>query len=121
MTLIAIDHVQIAIPAGGEDMARPFYVGVLGFSEVERPASLAGRGGMWLEAGEVKLHLGVDPAFHPAGKAHPAFLVGDLAVLEERAGEAGARIERDVPLPGYRRLHVYDPFGNRIELMQKLP
>jgi catechol 2,3-dioxygenase-like lactoylglutathione lyase family enzyme len=120
MTLFALDHVQIAIPAGSEQEALGFYVGVLGFAEVERPASLAGRGGCWLEAGAAKLHLGVDPAFHPAAKAHPAFLVEDVAELERRVVAAGFRTQRDVPLPGYDRVHVFDPFGNRVELMQRL-
>ena len=119
MTFLAIDHVQIAMPAGREDDARGFYAGVLGLAEVEKPASLAGRGGGWFESGAVKVHLGVDPDFHAAAKAHPAFLVDDVAALERRATEAGATVKRDVALDGYDRIHVFDPFGNRIELMQR--
>jgi catechol 2,3-dioxygenase-like lactoylglutathione lyase family enzyme len=117
--LLALDHVQIAMPAGREAAARAFYGDLLGLAEVEKPASLAGRGGCWFENGTVKVHLGVDPDFHAATKAHPAFLVADVADVERRVLAAGVTVKRDVPLEGYDRIHVFDPFGNRIELMQR--
>ncbi len=120
MTLLAVDHVQLAMPANGEEAARAFYAGVLGLPEVEKPASLSGRGGCWFESGSVKVHLGVDADFHAATKAHPAFLVDDVQALEKRALAAEATVRRDVALPGYERIHVFDPFGNRIEFMQRL-
>ena len=75
---MALDHVQLAMPAGMEDVARGFYEGLLGLTEVQKPLNLAGRGGCWFERGEARIHLGIDPAFSPARKAHPAFLVDDL-------------------------------------------
>lgn len=116
--LTGIDHVQIAIPARGEDEARRFYIDVLGFTEVPKPAVQAARGGCWFECGSLRLHLGVDKDFHPATKAHVAFLTGDLDSLAARAREGGYRLAEDVPVEGYDRLFVFDPFGNRIELMQ---
>jgi catechol 2,3-dioxygenase-like lactoylglutathione lyase family enzyme len=120
MTLLAIDHIQIAMPAGRETAARAFYAGVLGLMEVEKPAALAGRGGCWFESGGIKVHLGVDPDFRPAQKAHPAFLVDDLQAHERKALDAAATVRRDGALEGYDRIHVFDPFGNRIELMQQV-
>ncbi len=120
MTLLAIDHVQLAMPAGREPDARAFYAGILGLTEVAKPDDLAKRGGCWFESAAVKVHLGVDPDFHAAAKAHPAFLVDDVKRLEAAAARAGYRTATDVPLEGYERIHVYDPFGNRIELMQKV-
>ncbi len=120
MTLLAIDHVQLAMPAGREADARAFYSGILGLTEVAKPDDLARRGGCWFESAAVKVHLGVDPDFHAAAKAHPAFLVDDVKRLEAEATKAGYRTANDVPLEGYERIHVYDPFGNRIELMQKV-
>ena len=120
MTIYAIDHVQLAMPPGEEDRARAFYGGVLGMSETPKPPVLAARGGVWFEAGAVKVHLGVEQDFRPARKAHPAFLVEDLDVLEARCAENGSPISYDEPLVGYRRLHVADPFGNRIELLEAL-
>jgi catechol 2,3-dioxygenase-like lactoylglutathione lyase family enzyme len=117
--ILAIDHVQIAMPAGREDDARGFYAGLLGLIEVEKPAALAGRGGCWFESGTVKVHLGVDTDFHAAAKAHPAFQVDNVETLEREALAAGVTVRRDVALDGYDRIHVFDPFGNRIELMQR--
>ena len=113
-----LDHVQLAMPAGGEDEARAFYAGLLGVPEVPKPPHLAARGGCWFEVADVKVHLGVDGDFRPARKAHPAFLVDDLAGLLERLRAAGVPIVDDEPLEGYQRAYVDDPFGNRIELME---
>ena len=121
MTILSIDHVQLAMPVGEEDLARAFYVGVLGFTEVPKPPDLAKRGGAWFEAHPVKLHLGVELDFHPARKAHPAFLVDDLDVMIARVEQAHCQTDTtQPPLDGYKRAHVFDPFGNRIELMEKL-
>jgi catechol 2,3-dioxygenase-like lactoylglutathione lyase family enzyme len=117
--VFGLDHVQLAIPPGSEDRARAFYVGVLGLREVPKPDSLTGRGGAWLVGGSVKLHLGVEEDFRPARKAHPALLVDGLDELERRCIAAGGEVSRDVPLEGFRRLHIFDPFGNRIELLER--
>lgn len=116
-----LDHLQIAMPKGEEAKAREFYRDLLGFREVAKPAALKDRGGVWFETPGLKLHLGVDPNFAPAGKAHPAFIVSDLCYFRTRLEIAGHDLVDDqVLLQGYRRLHTYDPFGNRIELMERL-
>ena len=112
--VLSIDHVQLAMPAGGEAMAHTFYVDVLGLVEVPKPPALAVRGGCWFELGSVKLHLGVEPDFRPARKAHPALVVRDLAGF---VGRRGLRVRWDDEIPGVERCHVDDPFGNRIELI----
>ncbi len=121
MTITRLDHVQLAMPLGGESEARAFYEGVLGISEVAKPAHLASRGGCWFEQGALKVHLGVDADFKPARKAHPAFIVSDLAALVTTLKAHGYRVAEDQPLDGYDRMYVDDPFGNRIELMEPLP
>ncbi len=121
MKIIAIDHVQLAMPTGEEEKARAFFVNTLGFTEIPKPVELAKRGGAWFESGQVQLHLGVEADFHPARKAHPAFIVDDLDSLITKIQQAG--YETDIsqpPLDGYKRAHVFDPFGNRIELMEKI-
>ena len=118
MRVVAIDHVQLAMPAGGEPAARDFYTGVLGIPEVPKPAPLARRGGCWFEHAEVKLHLGVEADFRPAHKAHPALRVNGLAELLERCRRAGRDVVADEPLAGRARAYVSDPFGNRIELIE---
>jgi len=117
--ITGLDHVQVAIPPGSEDTARAFYRDLLDMTELAKPAALAGRGGCWFVAGSVVLHLGVEEQFSPARKAHPAFLVTDLDALFDRLAEHGHRGARaDGELPGVRRFHVTDPFGNRIEFQQ---
>jgi catechol 2,3-dioxygenase-like lactoylglutathione lyase family enzyme len=116
---LAIDHVQLAIPPGGEDRARVFYSEVLGLSEVEKPAEMAGRPAMWFAAGPVSLHIRTDPEFHPAKLAHPALLVEGLDSILSRCEAAGIVTRQDISFNGLRRFHVFDPFGNRLELMER--
>ena len=120
MRVHGIDHVQLAMPKGREDEARRFYAGVLGLPEQPKPPNLAARGGCWFGTDGIVLHLGVEESFRPARKAHPALLVEDLPALVRQLDEAGVEVVRDEPLPGYDRVYVADPFGNRIELLEPL-
>ncbi len=121
MKILRLDHVQIAIPPGGETEARNFYGGVLRMREIRKPEVLAARGGCWFDGGDVQVHLGVDSDFRPAKKAHPAFVVDGLAGLLARAVDAGFTVAHDVPVGTYVRAFVFDPFGNRLELMEAAP
>jgi catechol 2,3-dioxygenase-like lactoylglutathione lyase family enzyme len=118
MRVRRLDHVLLAMPAGGEADARKFYQDILGIPEAVKPPELAARGGCWFESSEVKVHLGVEKNFAPARKAHPAFIVDDLNALTAVLTNAGYAIAHDKPLQGYDRIFVDDPFGNRIELME---
>jgi catechol 2,3-dioxygenase-like lactoylglutathione lyase family enzyme len=117
--IVGIDHVQLAMPEGGEDRAREFYAGLLGIPEVAKPTELARRGGAWFERGAVRVHLGVERDFRPARKAHPALLVRDLGTLARRLREAGVEVVDDGLVPGCDRVYVTDPFGNRLELLER--
>ncbi len=113
-----LDHVQLAMPSGGEDRAREFYVGVLGLQEVKKPPELAKRGGCWFSSGDVHVHLGVDTGFRPAKKAHPAFRCVDYDVFIKRLSDLGVRVVPDeIPLDGKAHCYFADPSGNRIELV----
>lgn len=114
----ALDHVQLAMPPGGEDEARAFYGVLLGIDERPKPAHLARRGGCWFERGGLKVHLGVEHDFRPARKAHPALLVEDLPALVAKLHAAGVETRDDEPSDGCRRVYVDDPFGNRVELLE---
>ncbi|WP_336987150.1 VOC family protein [Altererythrobacter aquiaggeris] len=118
--ITGIDHVQLAMPIGGESRAREFYEGVLGLREIPKPQSLAARGGCWFAGGSAHIHLGVEDAFQPACKAHPALLVDDLEAMVARLQDAEITFTQGRPLEGYDRGDIADPFGNRIELMQRL-
>lgn len=121
MGVVRLDHVQLAYPPGRDDDARRFYGEVMGFSEVAKPAPMAVRGGMWFQAGPIGIHLGVEPEFRPSAKAHPALVVDDLDELVARVVAAGCPWKPTDELPGVRRGHVTDPFGNRIELIADRP
>jgi catechol 2,3-dioxygenase-like lactoylglutathione lyase family enzyme len=119
MSVLGIDHVQMAAPRGCEAEARRFYGTLLGLMEIEKPESLRGRGGVWFRCGEQQLHVGVEDGFAPARKAHPAIRVaaGELDVLAERLRDAGEQVLRDEALTSVQRFYTQDPWGNRIELL----
>jgi catechol 2,3-dioxygenase-like lactoylglutathione lyase family enzyme len=119
--IFGLHHVQLAMPAGQEDVARAFYCGVLGLAEEPKPAHLLARGGVWFRSGGLRLHLGVDPDFRAARKAHPAFLVQGLEGLAAQCAAAGFLPVTDEPLEGFARCYVFDPFGNRLELLEPRP
>jgi len=114
-----IHHVQLAMPVGGEELARAFYGTLLGMKEISKPAELAKRGGCWFECGPVQIHLGVEEDFRPARKAHPALGCFDYYGLVARLREAQVEVKADESMPGVERCHLADPFGNRIELIKR--
>jgi catechol 2,3-dioxygenase-like lactoylglutathione lyase family enzyme len=125
--MVALHHVQVACPRGGEDAARRFYADGLGLTEVDKPADLQGRGGAWFRAYDARgtvsaeLHVGVEDPFTPARKAHPAFLVDGLDAVAARLESAGFEVdvrERDT-FPGHLRFHTHDAAGNRVEVLQR--
>jgi catechol 2,3-dioxygenase-like lactoylglutathione lyase family enzyme len=119
MPILNINHVQIAIPLASEDRARAFYSAILGFTEIEKPRQMAERKSIWFVAGSVNLHLGIEPDFHPAKRAHPAFVVEGLDNILAACDRAGISSKPDTSFNGFRRVHVFDPFGNRLELMER--
>lgn len=115
-----IDHVQLAAPKGSEEEARRFFVEILGMEEIPKPDNLAKRGGVWFRCGMHELHIGIQEDFAPAKKAHPAFHVDNLEALRQHLAAKGVPIVEDEPLEGALRFYVHDPFGNRIEFLQRL-
>jgi catechol 2,3-dioxygenase-like lactoylglutathione lyase family enzyme len=118
MAILGLDHVQLAMPAGGEAAVRQFYDGLLGLAEMPKPEPLRARGGCWFAGSGVQIHLGVTSDFVPARKAHPAFVVSDLAALREKLTAAGVEVVADTAVPHVHRFYAYDPFGNRLEFIQ---
>ncbi|HLK04007.1 MAG TPA: VOC family protein [Candidatus Acidoferrum sp.] len=118
MKILSLDHVQLAMPPGEEDRARAFYRDVLGMTETLKPECLAGRGGCWFSSGSTHIHLGVEVDFRPALKAHPALVVEGLDEILAGCKKAGLPSKPDASIDGRRRVHVFDFFGNRIELIE---
>ncbi|MGH6633881.1 MAG: VOC family protein [Sphingopyxis sp.] len=116
---LAIDHVQVAIPVGGEMRARSFFGALLGLTELPKPADMAARGGCWFALADRQLHLGAEKDFRPAKKAHVALSTKGLDVLRARIEAAGYATHDDSPIDGRHRFFTEDPFGNRIEFMDR--
>jgi catechol 2,3-dioxygenase-like lactoylglutathione lyase family enzyme len=118
---LRLDHVQLAAPPGCEGEARRFYGSILGLEEIAKPEGLASRGGVWFSLGDHELHVGVEPGFAPARKAHPAFRVAParLDALARTLAAAGAPVEWDESIAGLRRFYSSDPWGNRLELLAR--
>jgi catechol 2,3-dioxygenase-like lactoylglutathione lyase family enzyme len=116
--IVAIDHVQLAVPRGAESTCRPFFVDILGLREIEKPPALRDRGGLWFQGAGIEIHLGVDPDFRPARKAHPAFRVTGLDALAARIAAAGLPVVRDEAIAGRQRFFTEDPVGNRLEFLE---
>jgi len=114
-----LNHVQVCIPRGAESEARDFYGRLLGLKEIEKPEVLKASGGLWFEVADIQLHVGVEDAVAPS-KRHPAFEVDDLPGVRRYLEQSGVRTRDEEDVPGMRRFSFYDPFGNRVELMEKI-
>ena len=117
--IVAVDHAQITIPKGEEAAARAFYVDFLGLPEMEKAEPLRGRGGFWLDAGNIQVHVGAeDGDARSKTKAHLAYRVRGLARWKKKLIERGITSIESIPLPGVDRFEFRDPFGNRVELTE---
>jgi catechol 2,3-dioxygenase-like lactoylglutathione lyase family enzyme len=118
--ILRVDHTEITVPRGAEEQAREFYCGFLGLQEIPKPEPLRPRGGFWLEAGGTQVHIGVEDGIDRThSKAHVAYRVDDLEALRLRLQAAGIEVKDGIPIPGVRRFDIRDPFGNRIEFLQR--
>ena len=117
--VLGFDHMQVTAPRAEERRARDFYGGALALPEIPKPDTLAGRGGAWYQCGALRLHVGLEDDFRPQRKGHPAFLVRDLDEMRGRLEAAGMPVIVDAQIPGYRRFESRDPFGNRLEFLQR--
>lgn len=115
--LTGIDHIQIAAPPGSEDIARSFYGELLGMTEIVKPKNLKVNGGCWFQCGSQEVHIGIQPDFTPAKKAHPGFMVNAPELLRSALQTADYIISEELPIEGRSRFFTHDPFGNRIEFL----
>jgi catechol 2,3-dioxygenase-like lactoylglutathione lyase family enzyme len=121
-TIHWIHHVQLTIPPGSEEEARQFYCQTLSLPEIEKPATLAGRGGLWLQAGDRQVHIGVENGVdRRRTKGHIAYEVTDLPGWKAKLTALGVEVLEGIPIPGYDRFEFRDPFGNRVEFLERQP
>jgi len=119
--IIGLHHVQITIPQGAETQGRDFYCQVLGLKEIEKPNSLKGRGGFWLQVGKMEVHVGTEEGFNRfTTKSHIAYQVEDIAFWKARLTAHSIEIIESIPIPNFERFEFRDPFGNRVEMIQQL-
>ncbi|OIK13343.1 VOC family protein [Bacillus sp. MUM 13] len=117
--ILGVHHAQITIPKGADEEGKKFYCGMLGLQEIEKPESLKGRGGFWVKAGDMDVHVGTEDGFERLKtKAHIAYLVEDISYWRNRLQQNGVVILDSVPIQGYERFEFRDPFGNRVEMIQ---
>lgn len=119
--ILGIHHAQITIPKGAEEEGKKFYCGILGLHEKEKPESLKGRGGFWLEVGDRDVHVGTEDGFDRlTTKAHIAYQVKDISYWRNILEQNNIKIIEGVPIPGFERFEFRDPFGNRVEMIQEI-
>ena len=121
MKITGLQHANITIPLQAEEEARQFYCELLGLVEIEKPLSLKANGGVWLIAGGMPIHISTEDGVNRhQTRAHLAYEVDDLATWQQRLDQAGIQAKPNTPFPGYIRVMLRDPFGNRVELIQAL-
>ena len=114
-------HAQLSVPVGEEQKARDFYCGVLGLKEIPKPDALAGRGGFWLELGSFQVHVGTEEfAGRADTKSHIAYEVTGIDGWKEKLEQAGIDVTTGIQIPHYRRFEFRDPFGNRVEFLERI-
>ncbi|MBU9711343.1 VOC family protein [Evansella tamaricis] len=118
--IIGLHHAQITIPKGAEEEGKNFYCNVLALPEIEKPESLKGRGGFWLQVGDKEVHVGTEDGFDRlTTKSHLAYEVNDISHWRNILDRNHIKILDSVPIPGYERFEFRDPFGNRVEMIKR--
>lgn len=117
--IIGVHHVQITIPKGAEAEGRHFYCNILGLKEIDKPDSLKGRGGFWLQLANIDIHVGnEDTIDRTSTKAHLAYQVEDIMHWRKVLTDNQITIIESIPIPYIERFEFRDPFGNRVEILQ---
>ncbi len=122
LDIIAVNHVNITVPAAAEKAAKRFYGDALGLAQIPKPAGPNQHRGAWYQQGTLEIHLSVEDSIsdNQMSKCHLCFLVRDLAQAEQTLRAAGVEIIPDrQPVAGWARFYVRDPGGNRLEIAQR--
>ena len=119
--ILGLHHVQITVPESMEEAALAFYTEVMGLISIDKPRGADDRSGTWLQLGGLELHLTTEEGFNRrTTKTHIAYRVDDLRYWRNRMIENDVTPIDAIPVPGYDRFEARDPFGNRIEFIQRL-
>ncbi len=114
-TFTHLDHVSVIIT----DVARSraFYSDLLGLKEIARPRTFDFVV-VWFELGQQQLHLLLKPQADTHSARHFALRVTDVEQARTYCKSKGLQVEETTPIPGADRFFIYDPDGNRIEIIQ---
>jgi glyoxylase I family protein len=112
-----LDHCSILIT----DMARSrqFYGELLGLREINRPKTFDFKV-VWYNLGDEHIHLIVKDRPDTESPRHFALRVADVAAARAYFQSRGVPIQETTPIPGADRFFIFDPDGNRIEIIQGL-
>ncbi|MEO5943561.1 MAG: VOC family protein [Ferruginibacter sp.] len=114
-----LDHIQVCIPTGKENEARKFYTDIIGLTEIPKPLDLIANGGLWYQVADIQFHIGIEDEINTS-KRHPAFEIINFEESKKHLEDLGVKIKEEIQIPGQKRFSFNDPFGNRVELLQKL-
>jgi catechol 2,3-dioxygenase-like lactoylglutathione lyase family enzyme len=116
--IVGVNHAQVNVPSEDLEQAREFYIGFLGMREIQRPAVFTSKG-IWVNAGNFELHIGVEDGVERKTRAHLAYEVTDIRAWREKVSAQGWKITEQPKIPNFERFHFRDPFGNNIELIAR--
>jgi catechol 2,3-dioxygenase-like lactoylglutathione lyase family enzyme len=113
-----LDHCSVIITDLAR--ARAFYVGVLGLTEIPKPKTFDFVA-LWFQLDDGQtLHLLQKPQPDTRSPRHFALRVPDVKLAREHFRSRGIEIQETGPIPHCDRFFVFDPDGNRIEIIQWL-
>lgn len=87
-------------------------------SKLQSQKKLMKNGGLWYQIADIQLHIGTENEINKS-KRHPAFEVNDLKSARIALEANDISIKEEIQIPGQNRFSFMDPFGNRIEFLEK--
>jgi catechol 2,3-dioxygenase-like lactoylglutathione lyase family enzyme len=112
-----IDHVSVIIT--DVERSRRFYRDLIGLKEINKPRTFDFVV-LWFEMGNHQLHLLLKDRPDTRSPRHFALRVKDARAARAYFREHDVPTEETTPIPGADRFFIYDPDGNRIEIIQWL-
>jgi catechol 2,3-dioxygenase-like lactoylglutathione lyase family enzyme len=117
LEIAQIDHVSVLIT--DVERSRRFYRDLLGLKEIAKPRTFRFVA-LWFELGNQQLHLLLKDRPDTRSPRHFALRVQEVQAARSYFHDRGIPVEETTLIPGCDRFFVYDPDGNRIEIIQWL-
>lgn len=117
LQIAQIDHVSIVVT--DVERSRRFYRDLLGLQEIAKPRTFDFVV-LWFDLGSQQLHLLQKPQADSRSPRHFALRVTDVPAARSYFQQNNVPIQETTPIPGADRFFLFDPDGNRIEIIQWL-